>query len=442
MISLLLFIYAIYKYENERDRVTFYLILQFLALNAYALLSWSNGPIRNDDLALMLVLYSFIRGGYKYKLPTLLAVAVWSYLAWVLSSAMVSYFYYQIPPIQIFKAVRTSLFVLAVYDMIGMSRRNFKELFHKTFIISSIASLWYCYTVLSGHIPISADAGIGFLGLPRSFAFPPLIAFNCLYVVHLYNKDKSSYYPLLILSFLTLLLIQSRGMIIAVVFVLVMSVLVKGRSSNKVIAFAFFAFLAIAIVNSLIFSGETGNKTMNDVGKIASGEVVQENFERESGATLSYRLNMLVVCVDKTVVNPIRTLFGSGLIVEMPLDFFKEWRMDDNVRHSINDYTFFTPDISYPNIIYNIGIVGFLIYLWYIFNLFVPLYHSARIGKRYELVGAMFLLYSLVIAFDGSSLTWPNTLVVPMLFLQYSYLKTNKRQRITQRFKRLWLLYT
>ncbi len=429
MLALVLFLYSIYRFEVKDDRISFYLILQFLALNAYSMLPWDQGPIRNDDLALLMVLYSFIRKGIYQKESKTFAKMTYAYLSVVVLSAIVSFIYYQIPLVQIFKGARTSLYVLVIFDLKNLRKRDFDRLFYQIFILSSLAAFLYLFTIISGTIPESGFGGTGFLGLPRSFNFPPLIAYNCLYVVLIYEKQKKMFIPLLIISFATLLLIQSRGMLIAVLLSIAFGITLKTSKSNRLLISCFAIGVFVLFISYLIFSGDTGDKTMHDINKISSGEFVQNDFEHESDATFSYRLNLLAVSVIKTFESPIRMLFGSGLLVEMPFSFFEKWNMVDSSRFSVDGYTYFSPDISLSNIIYNIGLFGLLIYSGMIYTIWRFLMRNAKEGKNYEIVGAMFVLYLTLIAFDGSRLTWPNYLILPFFFVQYSNCIENRELR-------------
>ncbi len=425
MIAIILFIYGIYCFEAKRDRVIFYLILQYLALDAYSMLYWDYSIIRFDDLALIMVLYSFFREGIYKKSSPFLKKMIYAYLIIILLSVFVSYFYYQIPIIQVFKGARTSLFVLAFFDLIDLRYREYRKLFYFIFVLSSIAATLYCYTIIAGKIPENARAGIGFLGIPRSFNFPPLAAYNCIYSVFILNKKKKIFIPVLILSFVTLLLIQSRGMIISVLIALVVGTLLKANKSNRVLIFIMAVSVSTFLLTSLIFKGDTGDKTMNDISKISTGEFAKDDFEHESDATFSYRLNLLAISIIKTVDNPVRLLFGSGLFVEMPISYFERWNMIGTFRMARDGYTYFSPDISFSNIIYNIGFLGLFVYLAMIYSFWKVLLNRANGDRKYEIAGVAYLLYMLLVAFDGSRLTWPNNLLIPIIFVQYAIYKNN-----------------
>ncbi len=440
MISLILFIYSIYCFEIKRDKVSFYLILQFMALKAYSMLSWDNGPLRFDDYALLMILYSYLREGVYQKITPSLAKIIYAYLVVVLLSAIISYLYYQIPIVQIFKAVRLSFFVLIIFDLIKITNEEYHILFYKIFVLSSFAAIIYCLTVITGKIPEGASGGTGYLGLPRSFNYPPLIAFNCLYIFFIFDKKNKWFIPLLALSFITLLFIQSRGMLVAILLTLVIGITLKSNKSNRILIFSITICAALFLISNLIFSGETGTKTMNDLSKISSGEFTQNNFEVEDDATLSYRLNILAVSVIKTVTDPIRFFFGSGLFVGMPLSFFERWNtIECSFWDKTTDtYSYITPDISYSNIIYNIGFCGLIIHIYMIYTMCKLILKRANGDNNYEIVGAMYFLYMIIISINSSHMTWPNYLVVPFFFLQYVERKYNINIRI---MKLILILY-
>lgn len=426
MIALLLFILGLYCYEIRQDRVSFYLILQFLALSGYSMLLWDTEIVRMDDLALLMVLYSFLRKGIYQNNSSALTSMVYSYLAVISMSALVSFLYYQIPAVQIFKGARAALYILVFFDLKGMTGKEFEDLFFKIFILSSVASLLYCLQVLTGVNLTIEVRGPGFLGFPRSFNYPPLIAFNCLYAALVLDRKYRWFAPLLILSFMTLFVIQSRGMIMSVLLAVFAGISLKANKSNRILISILALGFFVVLITNLIFSGEAGDNTLNDFSKIASGEFASDDFEHESNATFTYRLNLLAICIIKTFSDPIRFFFGSGLLIEMPYSFFERWDMVESCFFAVDDYTYYTPDISFSNIIYNIGFFGAIVYTSLVIVLLKTLMKWADGNNTLEIVGAMLTLYLLLIALDSSILTWPNTLVVPFLFAQYVSIRHEK----------------
>ena len=423
MIALLLFIFGIYCFEQKQDRVTFYFILQFLAMAGYAMLSWDREFVRMDDLALIMLLYSFFRAGIYQKSNVALVKVIYIYLAVVLLSTIVSFIYYQIPIVQILKGIRTSLYVLVFFDLKNMRTEEFHRLFYRIFLLTSFASGLFCFECLTGITPTIEIRGPGFLGLPRSYNCPPLVSFTCLYSVFVMDRKKKLFYPLLLLSFMTLFIIQSRGMIMVVLLTTALGLSLKASASNRIYISILAAGMSVFLISSLIFGGDTGDTTMNDFNKIASGEFASANFEDEGDATFTYRLNILAISVTKNCADPIRFFFGSGLVVEMPYSFFERWEMVECCRFSINDYTYFTPDITFSNVIYNIGIMGLFVYMTLIGMMLNMMLKWAEGKNGMEIVGAMFILYLLLIALDSSILTWPNYLIVPFFFVQYVCVK-------------------
>ena len=419
MVALVLFIIGIYCFEKKGDRVTYYLILQFLALNGYALLSWDPEFLRKDDLALLMVLYAFFRKGIYQMDYTKMTKKIYVYLGFITLCVLVSFIYYQIPIVQIFKGARTAFYVLVFFDLKNLSTKDFEKLFHQIFLLTSVASFLFCIQCLSGINPIIEIRGTGFLGLPRSYDYHALVAFTCLYSVFVSNRSDKWFYPLLILSFLTLFIIQSRGMIMIVLLVTATGISLKANKSNKIYIAAAALGLSVFLISSLIFGGETGDTTMNDFNQIASGEFASKDYEAEGSATFAYRLNLLAISIIKTIEEPIRVFFGSGLVVEMPYSFFERWDTVECCRFSKEGYNYFSPDITLSNVIYNIGFIGLFIYFGLMYRMLKTLLKYAEGNNNHEIVGAMFVLYLIFIALDSSILTWPNYLIVPFFFVQY-----------------------
>ena len=100
--------------------------------------------------------------------------------------------------------------------------------------------------------------------------------------------------------------------------------------------------------------------------------------------------------------------------------------MVESCFFAVDDYTYYTPDISFSNIIYNIGFFGAIVYTSLVIVMLKTLMKWADGDNTLEIVGAMLTLYMLLIALDSSILTWPNTLVVPFLFAQYVSIRHKK----------------
>lgn len=428
MLYIILTIIALIRWL-KRDRITYYFILQFLIFKGYRIDIFKDVIVRPDDLALCLILFSFINlainNATKHNdLSNLIKL----FIIFVLISTFVSFVYYQIPLVEVFKGCRSYLYVLSLYDIMRLKKEEIEKLllyifYFNVFIgIIFTVQLFYPLNLLTHDIVVD-KVPIGFLGIPRSYSYPQLIPFCCLYSFFI-MKGKWIKPLFLCLSFITLFAIQSRGLIINTVILIAVGVLSQKTNTRKKTVMVAVFFILVILINSTIFSAETGEKTYNDISIILNGEFADMSYlDNMTGeATLAYRFYLVYRVVFHLLRNIISLFFGVGFFVELPLYKIKELGLENITIESWNGYGTFTPDISYSNILCNLGLIGSILYITFFIQLFIFFFKNRKHSDIYNLLGLLYVPYLLILGLNGSLITTPICLFIPFILYKHSFI--------------------
>lgn len=411
-----------YKYLSKGNVVNFIFILQFLIFRCYNLSLTTASLIRPDDMALLLLIIAFFKKGLvinnQYQT---INNAVKRFLAFLLIIMFVSIIFKDLPVIQVVKEARNFIFVIAIFFVSNLKKTEIDSALYKAFLLNAVFCVIFIVQTFYPSLSLLSDMDsermtmTGYLGFRRFYGYPPLIAFSCLYSFFLFPKNKKYKKFFIALNFLALLLVQSRGMMLNVVMLIVFaSVYFKASASNKII-YAASAIVLILFVNTFMFSGDTGSRTVNDLNAVASGNIME--MERPEGdATLSVRIWVLA--------NRIRALndgglmdmiFGLGLFVELPMSEIINRGLINVASHTYEGkYCIYTPDISYANHLAFLGYVGSVL-LWSIFVLMMVRLYQLKEYSQYAQIGFLYLLYMVISGFNNMEISSTSCLVMPFL---------------------------
>lgn len=433
MATIILFVLAgiaLWKW-NKGDRATYYLILQFLIFKCYSLQFFENTSIRADDVALIMVIYTVIAGYSKeFKIPSRIKRHVWIFSWFVAGVSLVSLLVYDSPLPSVVRGGRTFLFILAVFDIMKMKEKEIETFFYRISILTLIFGALY---VLQMFLPLGLltdveSASVGFLGLHRYYSFPPFVALCCLFTIFIMAKAQRFKMLFIITSLALLLLVQSRGMLINVIVLLLLTTLFLNRRNSRKILYVILLMVLAYILNDVVFTGETGSKTVNDFSMTFSGEYMNEESVAESDATFAYRMYLLFQSiVAYTHANITQVVFGFGFLGNnITSADVARLGLQDVARYVMRGeqwtYVINTPDISYPNILNYLGVVGTVIYLAFFVNL-IRAFNKMRRNSNYAVYGLCFTVYLLLIGLDSSSITYPTCLIVPFIFYRKAKLE-------------------
>lgn len=429
--------YYAYRRWNKKDRCTFLVILQFLIFQDYKLGFLALSPLRSDDVALALVLLTTGINIYRAKLPKpVLGKQVKVFIIFVLIGMIVSLFVKNIPLQQVIKGGRAYFYILVLYDVWKMGIVEIKNTIYKIFLVNMAISVIF---IVQTFVPINilldtwegGSTDHGFLGLRRYYSFPPLISFCCMYSVFLFPKDKKHKNIYTVLSFITLLMIQSRGMLLYTVLLVIIAFITLKTSQTKKIVYILCSIILIGIVNVTVLSGDTGKKTNNDIELIFSGQL--SNYERPEGeATMAFRIWMMMVRNERIMQGDIfDKIFGLGYFAQLPASSISRLRLEKITTQYYHDDAYFmtTPDISYANILVYLGYVGTFLYMYLFVKMLVYFYKNNK-NSVYAEMAELYILYLFATGLNGSAISTPTCLIIPFLFLRLVTLEKDEFKNV------------
>lgn len=184
---------------------------------------------------------------------------------------------------------------------------------------------------------------------------------------------------------------------------------VNGLSGKTVIMYLFVVLVSVALFYWLANYTQILDKIIN----------VQDDLDKSGGSSIE-RLTTIETCWRIFEVRPI---FGVGFG-----NF--GWYLDHYVTSSLLLYVpggDFQPNNTYMQILAELGIVGFLLYVWFIFQQFKQLNFLLRVNPRDRKV---YLCYALLIYLMIHGLTLPTMYSFQFWFvvtvIQFMYLKKKK----------------
>ena len=429
ILIIILSLWALNRWKNG-DKVSFYLIIQFFALKTYNLAFLLTSTLRPDDMALIMVLITFFVNSTRGNLSKPPLQSVYLFIAFIALSSLVSLSVYDIPLLQIFKGARNFLLVLALPDIMTIRKDALKDLLHRIFLFNMVFGVIFIFqTFTQISILRDMDEGVvmtGYLGLKRFYSFPPLIPFCCLYSLYLFPKNRKFKKLCLAISFLTLLIIQSRGMMLyTTLLIVVASFLFKSSPIQKTFVYMLIAMAFIIIVKE-IFSGETGGKTMNDMNLIFSSNGAL--MERPEGdATLAYRLWLVNNSISGLNSGTIfQQIFGLGLFVVLPLSYGSSLNILGAARINRDMQVLLTnPDISYATLLNLLGYVGFVLYM-YIFIEAILYFKRKMKDSDFAKIGMLYILFLLAVGMNSADISTSTCFIVPFILISISNKDTLK----------------
>lgn len=423
-----------YKYLSNRNMVNFFVVLQFLIFRCYNLGITGHGtPIRPDDMALLLIILFLVKKKSAGMLHlNAIGNVVKCFILFLIISMFVSIFFKDLPILQVIKETRNFVFVLSIFIVCNLNKGQIDEILYKVFMLHCIFCVLFIIQTFIPSLGVLSDmeseriSMTGYLGFRRFYGYPPLMAFGCLYAFLLFPNNKSNKKLYIALNFLALLLVQSRGMMLNIVLLIVLASVLFKASTTKKIIYVSTAIILIVFVNMFIFSGDTGSRTSNDINTIMSSNIM--DIEKPDGeATLTFRIwvlaNRLRAINEGGILDGI---FGLGLFVELPLnEIMKRGLISVAAPTYEGNYGIYTPDISYANHLAFLGYVGSALF-WSIFILMIAKSYKLRRNCRYAQICLLYLIYMIASGFNNMEISSSSCLIMPFILMMGAVAENNE----------------
>lgn len=423
-----------YKYMSNRNMVIFFVVLQFLIFRCYNLgITGHGSPIRPDDMALLLIILFLVKKKSTRMLHlNAIGNVVKCFILFLIISMCVSIFFKDLPILQVIKETRNFVYVLSIFIVCNLNKGQLDEILYKVFMLHCIFCVIFIIQTFIPSLGVLSDmesesiSMTGYLGFRRFYGYPPLMAFGCLYAFFLFPNNKNNKKLYIALNFLALLLVQSRGMMLNVVLLIVLASVLFKASITKKILYVTTAIILVVFVNMFIFSGDTGSRTSNDINTIMSSNIM--DIERPDGeATFSLRIWMLANRI--RAINEgglVDGIFGLGLFVELPFnEMMKRGLITVAAPTYEGNYGLYTPDISYANHLAFLGYVGSVLF-WLIFLLMVIKCYKLRKHSRYAQIAFLYLIYMIVSGFNNMEISSSSCLIMPFILMVGAVAESNE----------------
>ena len=387
---------------------------------------------QNRDLA---IIYTFLINIYliasgKFYLPKLTWIKYYKLIVcFIIGCVIFSLAYYEFTPYQVLQGGRNYLLLASLPILIQIKQRELKQLLKLLIFIASITSFLYILQIILGR-PImpyggkpSLDATVGLVRLynsPANLSFYLALSF----IAPQYFKGKIIIYRTLF--FTALICTLGRTSILTGIMMVFLAIAMTGKFS-KIGKYAILVgIMLIPFWGTISDRFEKGN-TQDDLQQILRGDF-GKNYE-SSGATMTYRFAWVYERAYYMIHRPMcEQIFGLGLISESQerthqLYHFNIGLYNGDTGH-INQLS--TPDISYGNLLVNLGFVGLIIYIAFFIHLAIFFFKNRKIHPIYTVCSAATIM-TFISSFSGSSFSQPQTFSIYFIFIPIYYIIKKKK---------------
>jgi hypothetical protein len=373
-ISTILFFTAFLTYFSKNKFITLTVIA--ILSSGYFGLNTSNiqiGPfsLRHGDLSLLLIfmLLPFRNKIYNHGLVRI-KKALFYFILFLGISIIYDLWFRETNLMQVFRTTRKTGYLFFFFLISSFSYNDYIKFFKIIISITLIHSLLYLSQYVFGYSLEESGSVVNELGevrygLSPSYIIPCISMIFFTYPSNLYKK------LLLIIFFITVIFTQSRGAIISAFSIFLFFLFYENRIKlSTVIILPIFAlflysisfyFFPIIIERFSILSNEI--KIINEI-----------NFNNLAGfydeGTLIFRLGLTYERFMYVIQDPIFSFLGVGYFPDMditqPIFFISSYSPELPLGYE----TYNSVDIFFPNIITRYGILGSLIFLFLIYQIF------------------------------------------------------------------------
>jgi hypothetical protein len=327
---------------------------------------------------------------------------------------------------QIFRTSRKLGYIAFFFLISSFERKNYIQVIKFIFVITIIHSLFYISQYFTGYsLTPNSDmenelGGLRYSNVPSYII--PVLAISLFSIKNMFFKIFA-----LIIILVTIVLAQSRGAIISVIAVLFLFLLLEKKIQllNLIFISVIVFFSYNIILNYFPIISERFlhlNDEINMVDKMDYKKM--EDFYQQGSFIFRYGLTYerLLYVLEE----PMRIVFGVGFVPDIDLlkPIFVLGTPSPALPTGYEQYN--SVDIFFPNIITRYGIVGSILYIYFIAELFV---FSFRF--RELLYGKILFTYLLSLVFISLiNETFYNSQYFLILFILIGLITIDKQQII------------
>ena len=438
MIGIILTILAIVLYINGNKKWSILLFACF-SYRGFVLLTDNIMGLKNQDAALIYFLVIFLYSLLKEKnIPSVqnrqLNKAMKCFAVFMLFSILFSALHYGLDLYQLIQGSRRYFIIFSFYFISKLSYKDSKWIIDKIVLISVITGSLYIIQSLTG-LPVlpeseqqlSTDSIDGTL---RYYNYPPALEVSIFLLLFCYDSmSKYRKYFSFAILLIALVCTQGRTLIASILFVIVLSLLMKGQI-RKIMLYGVIGAICLIPFLPLVmerFQGDDKNKSSSDITSILNGDFT--NYEGQGG-TMVFRFALVYERFAYLMERPFgEQVFGMGLLSDQQTTLVNRmynFRIGLVNRETGSVTQLSTPDIAYGNLICKLGLLGMSIYIW-IWGVMIWLSYKYR--KYNEYVFSLFCLLFVYFytSFSGATISYAEYSVIPFILMSFLKYRDNEK---------------
>lgn len=412
LISIILFFVGLIAFIDNKKHVSLIIILTLSS--SYFLLSppiflIGTLSLQHSDLGLLLiiVLIPISYRGTNSELNEIKKVFLF-FLIFLIISVTYDFVVKETSAMQIFRTTRKIGYLLFFFLINSFGWNDYKKVIKIVAIITVIHSILYISQYVldfsyGSFLDPSKEEIENKLGGSRYAHRPYYIIPILIIILYLYDKSKSKFHLMIMVLFSSAIIFtQSRGLILSGIIIFLLSLILK----NRVTVISLFSFttifLLIYIALQVYFPiiGERFSGFYQEITLIRDMDTNNlKSFFHEG--SFVFRFGLTYERLIYVLQDPIRILLGVGFVPDKDIiePIFILGTYSPGLPTGFEQYN--SVDVFLPNIITRYGIVGSLIYIYFIFKLVT--FAKDNIRFIWSKVLYIYLLSLIVISFSGES---------------------------------------
>ena len=435
MIGVALLLIAVGLYFSPRFRyLSYFLYLSFMMGNAGGggLGLWTDAMlgIKNGDCA---IIYTFVISVYlvlkrRWKIPRV----VWRnkfflFVGFLIASLLFSYNHYGLSPYQILQGARSFLLVFSLPILLHATPDEVRKVLRMLLWVCLFTSVLYILQILVVRGPIMPYPGeVGIdktTGLVRMYNFPAnLSVFLALSFLCPALMPRVISLPLIRgILFVALMCTLGRTGIATGLLTVMLALVFDGKFKKIGTAIIILGILSIPFISTLSQRFEEGG-TSNDLSQILQGNF-NEDYRNEGDATMLYRFAWCYERASYLTERPVgEQIFGLGMCSDSQDWVYKHYNFKIGLlnKEVMRPVQLSTPDISFGNMIAQLGFLGTFIYLYFYLSL-AWYFWKLRHGNILFLLMSAFSVMLLVEGFAGSGLSEVRSLSLMFMVMSLAF---------------------
>lgn len=438
MIGILLTILAIVLYINGNKKWSILLFACF-SYRGFVVLTDNIMGLKNQDAALIYFIFIFFYSMFKEKkLPMVqnrqLDRAMKCFFIFMVLSIFYSAVHYNLDFYQLIQGSRRYFIIFSFYFIRKLSFKDAKWVIGRILLISIVTGFLYILESLFG-LPVLPDSESQLStdsidGTLRYYNYPPALEVSIFLLLFCYDS-MSKYHKYFSLAILLIALVctQGRTLIASILFVIVLSLLMKGQI-RKTMRYGVIGTICLIPFLPLVmerFQGDDKNKSSSDVTSILNGDFTHYKGQ---GGTMVFRFALVYERFAYLMERPFgEQIFGMGLLSDQQTTLVNRMYnfrigLRDSETGSIVQLS--TPDIAYGNLICKLGLLGMSIYIW-VWGIMIWLSYKYR--KYNEYVFSLFCLLFVYFytSFSGATISYAEYSVIPFILMSFLKYRDNEK---------------